>query len=708
MDNARGLDGGEIASRLRQDRLAVALKFSVIVGAVVAFYLQDLSLVFSNAVSDESTYHILAVPFIFGYLLYRKRSMVKASLVEPSSGSRFLEKNFTALVGVVLCTIAVLTYWFGSYAFTPLEYHMMTLPVFVVGLVLLLFGRQMLRQLAFPLAFLVFLTPPPNEFLYSVGSTLADLSAHASNGLANLFGLSSTISAQYGSPIITLTKPDLTVMSFSVDVACSGVYSLIGFGIFAVFIAYITKGQLWKKAIILALGIPLIISLNIVRITAMLGIANSFGAQIALDAFHAVGATVLMFIGTLILLGISEKVIKKPPSLPPCSTCAANSDASEFCPCCGILRKYPKVRLTRYDVAKVAAVAFAITVLLSIQAPVFALTEGPAEILVQTPSGLQPNVEILPLPQIQGYNLSYVYRDSSFEKLSGQDASLVYAYGSTSPSRPTVWVSLELASSTGPLHRWETCLINYPLSRGAQPRVTQLDLTDVQTQANPPIVGRYFAFQYRSTNQTQVVLYWYETATFQLNGTSQQKHVKMSLVTYPRSPQDVEQAEALLLPIAQDINNYWQPIKTWTTVALAISQSGLALSGTATTMLIALLVYMLFLGRQERASLMRLYGKLPEQTQLLAKAVGNAQIEGNPTEENILGELEKLKAMPGLKEDTGSLLLNDPHELRTKLLEMEHMGLVKRVLSSHDDQPVVQWRSQLLSSYLHKVRKFVL
>jgi hypothetical protein len=65
--------------------------------------------------------------------------------------------------------------------------------------------------------------------------------------------------------------------------------------------------------------------------------------------------------------------------------------------------------------------------------------------------------------------------------------------------------------------------INYPLSQGTQPKVTQLDLTDIQTRANPPKVGRYFAFQYHSTNQTQVVLYWYETATFTVNNQTQQK-----------------------------------------------------------------------------------------------------------------------------------------------------------------------------------------
>jgi exosortase/archaeosortase family protein len=239
--------------------------------------------------------------------------MVSATLKQQGVlASSFFAKNFTVIVGVLLCSTAILAYWFGSYTFTPIEYHMLTLPLLTAGLILILFNGQTLKQLAFPIAFLFFLTPAPTEILYSVGSTLSDLSAHSSNALANAFGMASTISAQYGSPIITLTRPDQTIMNFSVDVACSGVYSLIGFVIFVVFIAYITRGKLWSKFAILVMGIPLIIALNIVRITSILAIGNSYGESLALQAFHAMGATVLMFIGTLILLVTTEKFVKKP------------------------------------------------------------------------------------------------------------------------------------------------------------------------------------------------------------------------------------------------------------------------------------------------------------------------------------------------------------------------------------------------------------
>ncbi|HSQ48938.1 MAG TPA: hypothetical protein VLL96_04565, partial [Candidatus Deferrimicrobiaceae bacterium] len=84
---------------LNKPTLTVAIKFAAITATVIAFYLQDLNLVFRNALSDESTYHILAIPFLFGYLLYRKRKMVSATLNNGTQNvSSVLAKNFTVIV----------------------------------------------------------------------------------------------------------------------------------------------------------------------------------------------------------------------------------------------------------------------------------------------------------------------------------------------------------------------------------------------------------------------------------------------------------------------------------------------------------------------------------------------------------------------------------------------------------------------------------
>src|SRR4030065_1521687 len=111
----------KLALALNQHRIALAIKFSVLAAVVVAFSPQDLNIVFRNALSDEATYHILAIPFLFGYLLYRKRAMVSAALKqENQNASSSFSKNFTLIIGILLCATAILAYWSGSYTFTPL------------------------------------------------------------------------------------------------------------------------------------------------------------------------------------------------------------------------------------------------------------------------------------------------------------------------------------------------------------------------------------------------------------------------------------------------------------------------------------------------------------------------------------------------------------------------------------------------------------
>jgi exosortase len=332
---------------LNQHRLTLALKFSVITIAVITLYFQDLSIIFSGALTTESTFHILAIPFIFVYLIYRKRKMVNASLVPSEGNKQAFQKYFSLLAGISLCSVAILTYWYGSYSFMPLEFHMATLPFMVAGLILVLFNPQTLKHLLFPVAFLIFLMPPPSEILFGIGSALANLSAVASNALTNVFGIQATLSSSNVGPIITIVRPDSTSIPFNVGVACSGIYSLIGFTIFAILIAYITAGKLRNKLLILAIGIPFMILLNIIRITVILAIGYSYGEALALEVFHSMGATVLMFIGTLILLGISEKVIKKPAPPPPCPACTPTpkNPVAHFCSVCGKVFKYPKIKL---------------------------------------------------------------------------------------------------------------------------------------------------------------------------------------------------------------------------------------------------------------------------------------------------------------------------------------------------------------------------
>ncbi len=671
-----------VVNTLNQHRTALIVKSLVITLTVVAFYFQDLSMVFNGALNDEASFHILAIPFLFVYLIYRKRRMVDAAITQIPLSRQFFQKNFSLLAGITICPMAILTYWYGSYTFTPLEYHMFTLPVMTAGLVLILFNPQTLKQLIFPIAFLIFLCPPPSEVLFGLGSALANLSAIASNALANLSGIAATLTSSDVGPVITIIRPDYIPLSFNVSVACSGIYSLIGFVIFALFIAYITYGSLKNKFLIIIIGVPMIILLNIIRITIILAIGYHFGEELAIQFFHTIGATVLMFIGTLILLVISDKIFKKPTSPKPCTKCTSTLNPIEhFCSVCGKLLQTTKTKLNKMDVAKILGIIAVIALLLSIQAPVFALTQGPAEVIIQTPTGIQVNTDTTMFPKMSGYNLTYLYRDTTYEQISGNDAALAYLYSPANQNNSLVWVAIQIGSSSTIQHRWETCLINYPLSQGDPSTVTQLDLKDIQLQDNPPVTSRYFAFEYKNTNRTQAVLYWYQSATFSVNGTSQTKSVMISVIMYPKQTLDLAPTENTLIQFAEAINNYWKPMKTWAAITLVISENGLALSTATTVALVFLILYALYLDRQEKQSLLTLNKKLSTQDQILLKAVQNTELAST---NEVSEEFQKL---------TNTSIIID--EVLKKLEEIEKTGLIKKVIKNYRDRPFILWKSQV-------------
>ncbi|MCW4024123.1 MAG: exosortase/archaeosortase family protein [Candidatus Bathyarchaeota archaeon] len=665
--------------------LAVAVKFSAIAAAVIVFYLQDLGFIFNNALSDESSTHLLIIPFMFLYILYRKRKVLLASVNQTHREG--LGNIFDTAIGALLCATSVLIYWYGSYTFTPIEYHMFTLPIFTTGLTLLFFNRHTLRHLVVPILFLFFLTPPPTEILYGAGSALSVVSAIVANGVTNLVGIATNFSAsQYGSPLISMVTPSGESLTFSVDIACSGIYSLIGFVVFSAFIAYIIRESPTRKLVTLLMGIPLIVALNIFRITALLIIGYNFGDEVALQVFHTVGGTVLMFIGTIILFGITEKIFKKRAIPAGCLTCEQTpvTPPHGFCDNCGKLLSYPKEKLKKVDLVKIISVIFIVIVLVSIQSPVFALTNVGAELTVQTPSGEQGNSEIL--PQIEGYTLNFLKRDTAFEATAGQDASLIYVYTPINPgngSNPQIWVTIEVATAVSSLHRWETCLVNYPISQGYKPSVTQLDLRDVQINDNPPVLARYFSFQDNTDDLTQVVLYWYQTGTFSQNGTSISQNVKISLILYPSSPALVQAAEDALLPVAVTVNSYWEPIKSWATFSIIISQNGLTLSIVCLALLVALIAYkLLFIDRAQRELLKNLYGKIPEKDRFLLQIINKTK--GNFTLATLSEELQKSAGTP-VPEDW----------LKQELEQAEQAGFIEKIIVNKNDVPIIKWRINL-------------
>ncbi|MCJ7431283.1 exosortase/archaeosortase family protein [Candidatus Bathyarchaeota archaeon] len=669
-----------------ETRITLGLKIATVLIATIALFSQDLAIIFTDALQSETTSYLLAIPFLFAYLVYRKRKMLAAVIPLENRNQPRETRHLPAIAGVLLSITAVLLYWHGSYTFTPLEYHLLALPLFASGLCLTLFNPQTLRQLAFPMAFLAFLIPPPSDILYTIGATLSTVSSEASNALVSLMGIPSSLTSDaYGNPSIIITRPDTSTLTFSVDIACSGIYSLIGFFIFAAFVAYIIRDKPWKKLTILMIGIPLVYLLNIARITIILLIGYQFGIDLALQIFHLLGGWILVFLGTLLLLAISEKAFKTQIFAKPaekCPQCIPSTQSNQsFCFACGRIIKSARNMLHKSDIAKITCTILSVILLMSIQAPVFVLTNAPI-VTASTPSGEQISTDIL--PQLQGYDLSFWYRDTEFEARAKQDLAVIYLYSPENDTEDAVWATIQISSTLSSLHRWETCLITWPLSRGKQPTVNQIKLEDIQLSQNPPLIARFFAFNDLATGQTEAVLYWYETATFSVNSTSQQKHVMISIIIYPQNPDDLTNTEDKLTAIARAINDYWQPIKTWSQVTMIISQNGLSAVAITSSIIIAIIAMYALESRRLRIANAKTYQKLSKPNRQIIDAIKALPKNKTPTLNNIATQYNTLTRRA-----------TDQNQLLQKLQNLEKTGILESEITNQRDEPTQTWKAQI-------------
>jgi len=669
---------------LPQNSLPLGIKAVALFFAVAVMYYQDLVIIANEAIRSELMTHVLAMPFLLGYIFYRRRKILSATVALESS----TRTQTYMIIGALLSHLAFLLYWYGSYTFYPLEYHMISLPLFMTGLILIIFNLQTLKALAFPIAFLLFLTPPPSDIATIAAATVSSLSAEISYNIFKAVGVPITLTTDYGAPALIVTDPSGASIPFVIGAASSGIYSLIGFSIFATFLAYIIRGSLRKRIALFFAGLPLIYVLNVIRIMILVSIGMWLGAETAFETFHIFGGWTLIFIGTLLLLALSGKVFKiriltPKTSLQPCSHSQISNPQQNFCLACGKLQKPTTLKISRKDLYKIVALAICVSLITLIQVPVFALTQVPPETITYTPTGLQASTQIF--PTVQGYELRYVSRDTVFERLAKADAALIYAYVPANKSDIIVYTGLAIGDAQSKIHNPEGSLINWPIRLGREPKVTSLDLREIQLLDNPPIKGRYFAFNYIKTNLTQVMLYWYENPVFQTNSTWEQKYVQISVTSLSNKTEDYKRIEDALLPFAQAIVNYWQPVKTWSWLALALAQNATTLMLIPIVLVVIItVVHIINTRRKKNLNTQTLNKIASQQEKQIIKTIHQTTKKQNLTLNEIATNYQKKSGQP-----------IEPNLLHQKLEEAERAGLVERTIISREDEPYLIWKSQV-------------
>lgn len=172
---------------------------------------------------------------------------------------------------------------------------LLTLPLFVAGLIVLLFGLRRAWSLKFPILFLFLAWPMPYT-LFLAGATggFTEVTASIIAGLTRLVPFAEA-SAADNTLIFIGSGADR--FGVSIGSACAGLNGFVGFFLLGTAMLYLVRGPILARAAWLAAGLALMFLLNVLRIMAIIGMGAAFGQEAALDVLHPVAGMVVFTIG---------------------------------------------------------------------------------------------------------------------------------------------------------------------------------------------------------------------------------------------------------------------------------------------------------------------------------------------------------------------------------------------------------------------------
>lgn len=209
------------------------------------------------ALPDELYSHILLIPFISLYLIWLQRRNLALDS-QPTRGLAVIP----LLVGFATLAAYGLMVRSGWKPKTEDYLALMTLAFlsFLAGGTCLFLGRQTLRTVAFPAAFLVFMVPFPIFVREGIESFFQRGSAEVAHALFTLSGM----------PVFRQGM-SFQLPGFSLQVApeCSGIHSSLVLFITSLLAGYLLLNSPWKRATLTLAVIPLAFLRNGLRIVTV-------------------------------------------------------------------------------------------------------------------------------------------------------------------------------------------------------------------------------------------------------------------------------------------------------------------------------------------------------------------------------------------------------------------------------------------------------
>jgi exosortase len=212
---------------------------------------------------DDYSHGYLVAPLSL-YFAWERREDLRAAKIRPS---------WWGVLPLALGSFALMIGRLG----VELTAMRVSFVLTLIGLQILLLGRDVFRILAFPMLFLFFMVPLPQSFVNVVAFPLQLIAADFAVQTLHLL----QVPALREGNIIHLVDTQLFVAE-----ACAGLRSLVALGALAVVFAYFFRKNSIERAVIVVSTVPIAIFVNAFRVALTGYLAHRFGSSAAQGLIH--------------------------------------------------------------------------------------------------------------------------------------------------------------------------------------------------------------------------------------------------------------------------------------------------------------------------------------------------------------------------------------------------------------------------------------
>lgn len=266
-----------VADAITRDRWYLALLLPLL-AAVYATVVPDMVGQWSE---DPNYSHGFLVPLIAGYFLYQKWPVLLVTPARPSNTG----------LAVILGSLALLVVGIAGTEYFTMRSSLVFL---LAGIVLYSFGWQVLKVLALPIGFLLFMVPLPYIVYDAVAFPLKLFITKISVFVLKAMGI---IVWREGN-IIMFPQTVLEVAD-----ACSGLRSLMSLLALSVALAFFSQKNNLRRMLLVLSAIPIAILTNMLRVIFTGFLAQYYGAAAAEGFFHEFAGMAVFAMAMLLLLG---------------------------------------------------------------------------------------------------------------------------------------------------------------------------------------------------------------------------------------------------------------------------------------------------------------------------------------------------------------------------------------------------------------------